>query len=187
MNNALSFLNDLAQWLGQWVPRIVLVQPTHRGVLFGSRGSARELAAGLRVYWPIAQVLVLVPVTTQSVHLCSQMLPAEATPGEIIPRVTLCATAIQFRVSNAVLFATKALSPHSFIDNRTSAAVARHLDKRDDLTRWAAAVVSELRGEAAPFGIEIERLDFTGFATGVAVKNVNDWNYTDAQNGKRPE
>lgn len=186
MNNALSFLNDLAVWLGRWVPRLVLIEPTHRGVLFGPRGSARELAPGLRVYWPIAQALVLVPITTQSVHLCPQMLPAESA-GEIIPRVTLCATAIQFRVCDAVRFATKALSPHALIDNRSSAAVARHLDKRADLRAWASAVVAELREEVQPFGIAVERLDFTGFATGVALKNVSDWNYGDAQTGKRPE
>lgn len=47
MTGALSFLNDLAQWLGRWVPRLVLVEPTHRGVLFGPRGSARQVGPGL--------------------------------------------------------------------------------------------------------------------------------------------
>jgi len=186
MTSALSFLNDLAQWLGRWIPRLVLIEPTHRGVIFGPRGSARKAGPGLIVYWPITHALVQVPVTTQSVHLCSQMLPAPAAVGEIIPRVTLCATAIQFRVSDPVLFATKALSPHSLIDNRSSAAVARHVDKRENLKAWALAVVEELREEVQPFGIIVERLDFTGFATGVAIKNVSDWNYVDAQTGMRP-
>jgi hypothetical protein len=189
MTGALSFLNDLAQWLGRWVPRLVLIEPTHRGVLFGPRGATRELQPGLRVYWPITHVLVLVPVTTQSLHLCSQMLPpaAKAPRGEIVPRVRLVATAIQFRIVDAVLAATKALHTQAVIDNRTSAAVARHLAHSEDLQAWSAAVIADLRRELQPFGVLVERLDFTGFATGIALKNVSDWNYADSVSGKRPE
>lgn len=185
MNNALSFLNDLAQWLGRWIPRLVLIQPTHRGVLFGPRGGARELPPGLRVYWPITHVLIEVPVTTQSVQLSSQILPIDGT-GEIIPRVLLCAQAVQFRVVDAVLHSTKALHTFSLIDNRASAAVARHVHLRADLQEWSAAVVADLKDELVPFGVVVERLDFTQHGIGVALKNVSDWSYADNATGTRP-
>lgn len=186
VTGALSFLNDLAQWLGRWIPRLVIVQPTHRGVLFGPRGSARELAPGLRCYWPITHVLLLVPVTTQSVQLNAQLLPIEDA-GAIIPRVLLCAAAVQFRVENAVLVSTKALHTFGLVDNRASAAVARHLNLRGDLQAWSAAVIADLRSELEPFGVLVERLDFTQHGTGVALKNVSDWNYSDTMSGKRPD
>src|SRR3954454_6857665 len=125
MSNALSFLNDLAQWLGRWVPRLVLIEVTHLGVLFGPRGTARLVGAGLRTYWPIAQNLLLVPVTTQSVQLYSQILPAPQNSGDIVPRVRVVSTAIQYRITDPLAFATKALSPHALVDNRAAAAVAR--------------------------------------------------------------
>jgi hypothetical protein len=186
MSTALSFLNDLAQWLGRWVPRLVLIEVTHRGVLFGPRGTARLVGPGLRTYWPIAQNLLLVPITTQSVQLFSQMLPASQNPADIVPRVRLVATAIQYRIADPLAFATKALSPHALIDNRTAAAVARHVREDSDLPAWSAAVLSEVRAEVEPFGMAIERLDFTGFAIGVALKNLQDWSNDDNAAGKRP-
>lgn len=185
MNNALSFLNDLAQWLGRWIPRLVLVEPTHRGVLFGPRGGTRELLPGLRVYWAITHALVLVPVTTQSVQIASQILPIESQ-GEMIPRVLLCAAAIQFRVNDAVLSATKALHTFSLVDNRASAAISRHSHLRADMSAWSRAAVIDLRDELAPFGVVVERLDFTQHGTGVALKNVSDWSYSDNSAGTRP-
>jgi len=186
MTSALAFLNDLAQWLGRWIPRLVLIEPTHRGVLFGPRGSARQVGPGLVVYWPITHALVQVPVTTQSVQLSSQVLPLAAAAAGIVPHVLLCAAAVQFRVHDAVLTATKALHTHALIDNRAQAAVARHVGQRDDLAAWAAAVVDELEMELRPFGVTLERLDFTQHGTGVALKNVSDWNYSDSAHGTRP-
>src|SRR4051812_15931931 len=170
MSTALSFLNDLAQWLGRGGPPLVLIEGTHLGGLFGPRGTARLVGAGLRTYWPIAQNLLLVPVTTQSVQLYAQILPAAQSPTDIIPRVRLVSTAIQYRIADPLAFATKALSPHALIDNRTAAAVARHVREHADLPVWSAAALADVRREVEPFGIAIERLAFTGLAIGVALK-----------------
>jgi regulator of protease activity HflC (stomatin/prohibitin superfamily) len=183
----LSFINDLAQWLGRWIPRLVLIEPTHRGVLFGPRGSARLTGPGLVCYWPITHALELVPVTTRSVQLNAQVLPLErlTVPG-IVPHIMLCGVAVQFRVEDAVLAATKALHINALVDNRVQASVARHRAHSGNLEAWANAVVSDLRLELAPFGIVVERLDFTQHGTGVALKNVSDWNYSDSSSGARP-
>lgn len=186
MTGALSFLNDLAQWLGRWIPRLVLIEPTHLGVLFGPKGSARQVGPGLVYYWPITHALILVPVTTQSVQLSTQILPVSSDEG-LLPRVLICAVAVQFRTEDAVTAATKALHAHALIDNRASAAVARHLGKRGDLLAWSAAVVTDLRDELKTFGIVVDRLDFTQHGTGVALKNLSDWNYSDSSTGARPK
>ena len=182
---ALSWINDLVQWLGRWVPRLVLIEPTHRGVLFGPRGSAREVGPGLVTYWPITHALVLVPITTQSVQLSAQVLPY-VDDGALIPRVLLCAAAIQFRIERPVEATTNALHVLALVDNRSQAALARHIARRDDLVDWAQATLSDLRADMVPFGLVIERLDFIHHGTGVAIKNVSDWNYSDMANGTRP-
>lgn len=181
---ALAWLNDLVQWFGRWVPRLVLIEPTHRGVRFGPRGSARQVGPGLVVYWPITHSLVLIPVTTQSTCLSAQVLP-HADEAGIIPRIHLCAAAVQFRVTSPVEAATKSLNVHAVIDNRTQAAIARHVEARDDRAEWARLVVAELRGELERFGIEVERLDFVNQGTGVALKNIADWGYADNLKGER--
>lgn len=188
MTSALSWLNDLAQWLGRWFPRLVLIEPTHHGVRFGPVGGARRVGPGLVCYWPITHVLVQMPITTQSIQLCAQILPARIQNDErLVPHITVCAAAIQFRVVDAVSAATKALNLHALIDNRTSAAIARNVREREDVQRWAEAVVSELTSELEPFGIVIERLDFTQLGAGVALKNVSDWSYGDNETGLRPK
>ena len=187
MTGALSWLNDLLQWLGRWVPRMVLIQPTHRGVRFGPTGKSCEVGPGLIVYWPITHIVINVPVTTQSLQLNAQALPATVKDGEIVPRVLLCAAAVQYRVSNAVRAATRALSLHALVDNRTQAAIARHVSLSEDTTAWSRTVIRELRRELRPFGVVVERMDFTQNGTGVALKNVSDWNYTDRESGTRPD
>lgn len=185
MTPALTWINDLVQWLGRWVPRMVLIEPTHRGVKFGPRGSATPAGPGLVVYWPITHVLVEVPVTTQSIQLSTQLLPFAHAEEAIIPRVSLCAAAIQYRVSDPVVATTNVLKLHALVDNRASAAIARRHHPGIDPIEWARLVVEELRAELLPFGVVVERLDFTQNGTGVALKNVADWNYTDNVDGKR--
>jgi regulator of protease activity HflC (stomatin/prohibitin superfamily) len=187
MTTALSWLNDLAQWLGRWIPRLVLIEPTHRGVLFGPKGSARQVGPGLVLYWPITHELVQVPVTTQSIQLTSQVLPAADARERIVPHITVCAVAIQFRVTDAVRAATKVLNLHALVDNRTSAAIARYIAHRDDPEEWADAAVADLRRDLQPFGVAIERMDFTQLGTGIALKNMSDWTYGDNEAGTRPK
>jgi regulator of protease activity HflC (stomatin/prohibitin superfamily) len=181
--NALAWLNDLVQWFGRWVPRLTLIEPTHRGVLFGPRGGARAVGPGLVLYWPISHALVLVPVTTQSLQLCSQVLPGGGVE-RWMPCVTVCAAAIQIRVNDPVLAATRALNLHALIDNRASAAIARW--RMEDRGVWAERVRDDMKKELAEYGVVLERFDFTQFGEGVALKNISDWSYDDNQSGTRP-
>lgn len=186
--NALAWLNDLVQWLGRWVPRLILIEPTHRGVLFGPSGSAKEKGPGLVLYWPITHAMTLVAVTTQSVQINAQALPLKTDDSALIPRVLLCAAAVQFRVDDPVAFATKALHAHALVDNRTQAAIARHRDEHgEDRQHWIDAARLDLVEELAPFGFVIERLDITQSGTGMALKNISDWSYSDSVGGKRPD
>lgn len=182
---ALAWLNDLVQWFARWVPRLVLIEPTHRGVLFGPRGGAREVGPGLVVYWPITHALTQLAVTTQSVNLSAQILPI-AGDTALLPRVLLCAVAIQFKIVRPVAAATKALHIHALVDNRAQAALARNMAQREDLKAWSVVTVDELRRDLEPYGVDVERLDFVQHGTGMALKNVADWGYSDGTDGKRP-
>ncbi len=185
---AFAWLNELAQWFARWVPRLVLVEPTHRGVLFGPKGGSRKTGPGLVLFWPITHALTLVPITTQSVQLSSQVLPLKSDPATIIPRVLLVAVAIQFRVDEPVAFATKSLHAHALVDNRTAAAIARHFRPEEtDLQAWALQAKADLLEELKPYGVVVERLDITQSGYGVALKNIADWNFSDHASGKRPE
>lgn len=179
MTQAFTWINDIVQWLGRWVPKLVLVPPTHCGVRFGPRGGAKACGPGLVVYWPITHVLVQMPVTTQSMQICGQILPLPRTEG-ILPDCAVAVAAIQFRVTDPVMAATKCLKPQAIVDNRGTAAIARAWPgKLTTDGAWIERARAELADDLAPFGLGLERLDMTQLGIGVALKQLNDWAYSD--------
>jgi hypothetical protein len=185
VNQALSWLNDLIQWLGRWFPRLVLVHPTHKGVRFGLRGAAVPVGPGLVVFWPIIHDLIQVPVTTISYQTCAQTLSIEG--GSVVPHVAVIGNAVQFRVTDPVKAAVGALNFHAIVDNRVQAAIAKHW--RGEITdrSWCAHAYYEAAEALVKFGIELQHLDVTHIGRGVALKNISDWSYSDTTNGKRAE
>ncbi len=189
MSAALAWLNDLIQWLGRWIPRLVLIHPTHRGVKFGPRGRAVQVGPGLVVYWPITHDLLQVPVTTQSIQLCGQILPMPDA-GAIVPRVAVCTLNVQFAIIDAVKAATKVLHFQALVSNRAHALAAEYWDSSGFVARdphaWIRKAEADLREEMADYGIVLLSLDSTGVGIGVVLKNVSDWSYADTVDGKRP-
>ena len=184
MSGAFAWLNDLMTWLGRFVPRLLLVPPTHRGVRFGPRGGVREVGPGLLVYWPITHNILQIPVTTQSVQFCGQILLGDDSGALLVPRVSMCSTAIQFRVVDPVKAAMSALNLYALIDNRASAAIARHFNAKVPADEWVKMAAADLDGAIAAYGINLERLDLTQAGSGIAVKNISDWSHSDQAEGK---
>lgn len=186
MGAALSWLNDLAQWLGRWFPRLVLIHPTHCGVRFGRGGSAISVGPGVVIYWPIVHDLVQVPVTTISYQSCGQILHL-VDDGAIVPHVAVIATAVQFRVVDPIKAAVRALNFHAVVDNRIQAAVSKHWKGVLIDRAWCVEAKSEAAAALTPYGIELEHLDLTSVGKGCALKNLADWSYADSLEGKRPQ
>lgn len=180
--NGFAWLNELMQWLARWVPRITLIEATHAGVLFGPGGSVSRLYPGLTWYWPISHALLLVPMTTQSVQMSGQVLELEDA-GAIVPRVLICSVAVQYRIADPLLAATKALKVHALVDNRAQAAIAT--TREPDRQRWLNAASAQLSTALYPFGVVVERMDFTQVGIGVAVKQVEAGAWQDEQHGMR--
>jgi hypothetical protein len=189
MSAALSWLNDLIQWLGRWIPRLVLIHPTHRGVRFGPSGRAVAVGPGLIVYWPITHDLIEVPVTRQSLQLCGQTLPMADDHAALIPRVTVCTLNLQFSISDPVKAATRILNFHAVVANRAQALAAAYWMRAADKngTGWLLNAARDLALEMEEYGIDLTALDVAGLGTGVILKNISDWSYSDNSNGKRPE
>lgn len=184
--SALAWLNDLVQWFGKLFPRLTMVPPTHRGVLFGPKGGAKEKGPGLVLWWPIIQELRQVPVTVQSIQVCARCMPHKlsASSAVLVPKVSICGLAIQYRVVDAVKSAVNVLSLHSLVDNRCQAAVGNHWSDLEGARNSVEAAVHEMKpwlvGE---FGVELDRVDITHLGTVVGVMQLADWNYSDQDSG----
>lgn len=187
MTGALAWLNDLAQWVGRWFPRLIIVHPTHCGVRFGRGGSALAVGAGLIFYWPLIHDLIQVPITTISYQTCAQTLPAGQTAGSIFPRNAVVACAVQFRIVDPIKASINALNFHAIVDNRVRAAImANWAAEGSDNSSWCADAKRMAAFVLQDYGIEIEHLDATDIGLGCALKNISDWSYSDGTDGKRP-
>lgn len=184
MNAALTWLNDLAQWIGRWFPRLVVVHPTHQGVRFGPRGVSKAVGPGLVVYWPLIHDLVQIPVTTISYQTCSQTLAIAS--DSLVPHIALVANAVQFRIVDPIKAAVNVLNFHAIVDNRVQAAVAKHWRGNLDDRAWCESARAEAAADLREYGIELHHLDVTNFGKGCALKNLADWGHSDTADGKRP-
>lgn len=214
--NALAWLNDLMQWLGKWIPRLVLVHGTHRGVLFGPKGGVRQAGPGLVFYWPITHDMIEVPVTMQSIQLVSQMMPMKQldgipaiagidatemeqlvqfamtrTPGGSFPQCVFVTLNVQFSITSPIKAATKVLYFHALVSNKASSCAMREwLAGERNLygkTEWLDTAREKLTAELEGFGIKLECLELAGMAPGVAVKQMSDWTWSDTSTGTRPK
>jgi len=70
---AFDWLGDMVRWLGRFVPRVMLIRQTHRGVCF-TLHKARKIGPGLVWYWPLISELVLVCIVRQTINLHYQCL-----------------------------------------------------------------------------------------------------------------
>lgn len=184
--NALAWLNDLMTALGKWIPRLELIPATHRAVRFGPRGGVSPRGPGLIIYWPILQAVVRFPVTTQSIQLSAQIFAEDSQntiQGFRLPEVRIVAAAVQFRIVDPVKAALGSLHLHALVDNRTSAAIARHAKTDSDPATWMKAAASDAACELEPYGVKLERLDLTQNGSGLALKQISDWNYADSVDG----
>jgi len=161
-----------------------MVPPTHRGVRFGPRGDAVERGPGLVAWWPLIQQLIRIPVTTQSLQISARCMIHDAGDG-LIPRVEICALAVQYRVDEAVRAATRCLDLHALVDNRAQAAMARAwagLD-RGSVETAAETARRRLTESLATYGLVVERVDVTHAGLGIAVLSFDSWGYNDDSQG----
>lgn len=162
-----QWLGDLLKQIGRIFPRVSLVLPTHRGILFGPKGGATARGPGLVLWWPAFNELVKVNVVTRSFDVSPICLPLLYTVREgnsklvNLPEVAICSLAVQFKVVDPKKMAMNVVSVLPLIDNRLQAAVSSKWT--GDITQ-AHGIVKKLYFQLQDemldkFGVYIERVD----------------------------
>src|SRR5882672_841138 len=73
MESALAWVGQVAEWFGQFIPRVRNIRCTHRGVKF-KRGRLLLCQPGLTIYWPLTTDYFDYPVVRQAEELREQTL-----------------------------------------------------------------------------------------------------------------
>jgi regulator of protease activity HflC (stomatin/prohibitin superfamily) len=74
MENAFMWLRDIADWLGMFVPRRVIVDSTHGWVKFVKGGKIITGGPQIVMFWPVTTNLHTYPTARQAVSLPSQVI-----------------------------------------------------------------------------------------------------------------
>lgn len=82
MESALAWIGEIAAWVGQFVPRWIIVPVTHGAVKFVRGHKVVPLTPGWHIYWPLTTELQTHAVVRQAVCLRPQTLTT--TDGKTI-------------------------------------------------------------------------------------------------------
>jgi regulator of protease activity HflC (stomatin/prohibitin superfamily) len=74
MESALAWIGHIADWLGQWIPRWVILDTTQGGIKFVGGSQVRVCGPGVHFYWPARTTLVVYPTARQTDRLSTQTM-----------------------------------------------------------------------------------------------------------------
>jgi regulator of protease activity HflC (stomatin/prohibitin superfamily) len=77
MDSALAWIGWIAQWIGQFIPRWVIVDTTHGAVKWIKGSRVVALGPGLHWYWPVTTNFNTYPTARQATDLRTQTLETE--------------------------------------------------------------------------------------------------------------
>lgn len=70
---ALDWIGYIAEWIGNFIPRIIHVKKNYEGVIF-TRKNASKIGPGIHIYLPLWSSVDLYPIKRQTLNLPSQIL-----------------------------------------------------------------------------------------------------------------
>lgn len=82
MGDALAWVGQIAEWVGQFVPRWQIIPATHNGLKFIKGHTLKTLAPGVHFWWPATTILQVYPTARQTVDLRTQTLVT--TDGKVV-------------------------------------------------------------------------------------------------------
>lgn len=166
MTGALTWLNEAMVWLASWIPRLVIVLATERGIRYRHGADVSVLEPGLHVYWPIVTRVQVVNVMRQVLNLSMQTL---TTADE---RTIIASGVLVYRIVDVEKYLVANHDADAGIDEVTCAAIRQVLLAMDMDTIQAASVGGvmddKLRRQSrkvlAPFGVRVESCRLTDCA-----------------------
>lgn len=73
MGGAFEWIGWVAEWLGKFFPRWLIIRATHGGVKFVHGARIVPLGPGVHWYWPVVTEIDTYPVARQAVDLATQI------------------------------------------------------------------------------------------------------------------
>jgi len=166
MNDALGWVGQLVEWVGQFIPRWEIVNTTQGAVKFVRGSRIIALGPGIHWYWPVMTEFVVYPTARQANTLPSQTLLT--SDGNVVAVTAL----IVFEVADVAALVAHTYEPDNTVEDIAQAAVHDVLCQQswDHLRNQAhsRALHTLLRQEAQrglkPYGVRVLRVNLIDLA-----------------------
>lgn len=170
IESALGWIGEIARFLGSLVPRLLIVQSSHRAVAYRWGRHVVELGPGPHVYWPLVTPIETCAVVRQVLDLPTQLL--ETADG----RTVVASGVIEYEIANVVAFLAETENGYDSIRLVATAAVRNLVmdSTREELGAADADVAERLLTSAVqedlePYGVRVLRARLSDFAAVRAV------------------
>lgn len=164
METAFAWIGEIARFIGAFIPRLVIIMVSHRGVKYVRGKHAVLIEPGLHLYWPLTTELETCAVVRQVLNLQSQIL--ETSDGHTV----VAAGLVVYEIDDALAFLAENENPYESIDDVATAAIRRVVISLplNELRKGRAALDNRLTRETqkllADFGVRVLYARLTDFA-----------------------
>ena len=165
MNEALSFIKEIWDFITSLIPSLRIVPVTHAGVKYVRGSKVKEFGSGIVWYWPIVTLLDVCPIVSRVVDLPRQTL----TTRDGVPVVV--GGLMQIKIVDTVTYFTSIDDADSAIIEMCQSAIRTVVGSNtwDDLRSLRRNVIHNALGREAEkaieqYGVEVELARLTDLA-----------------------
>lgn len=117
METALAWIGQIADWIGRFIPRWIILDTTEGAVKYVRGSKAVALGPGIHWYWPLVTIITQYPTARQADRLQTQTITTRDSKTIIVGGVVV------YRVTDVLLLVTTTHSAASAIKDMTMTAV----------------------------------------------------------------
>lgn len=166
MEAAFAWIGQIAEWIGQFFPRWVIVRSTHGGVKWVRGHRVVPLEPGIHFWWPVTTELLIYPTARQSTNLRGQTLVTKDDKAILVSGL------IVYEVSDIEALVGQTFEPDDTIEEITLGVINRVCcrktwrELRDDHEsgKLDKELLHRTRQALAPYGVKVLRTALTDLA-----------------------
>jgi regulator of protease activity HflC (stomatin/prohibitin superfamily) len=179
MDTAFSWIGQIAEWLGRWIPQILIVRATHAGVKFVRGKRVKEMRPGMHIYWPLTTEVSILPTARQTHNLVTQVMMTKDKHQVVVGGVVI------YTITNIVDALSENWDVSDTIGDITQTALVAVITSwslEDLISKITTDLERELtvatRERLRPYGVKVHKCALTDFSTCKVLKLLSDGSST---------
>lgn len=169
-----SWITDLFQWFGTWIPRVIIVRATQEGVKYKMGYKVVKLTPGVHIYLPALSDIEIVYIVRQSLDLVPQTIVCQDG------KVCIFSGVVMYSINDVIKYLTKNFDSDQAISEIALAEMRGVLVNKtfEEIQRDSKVLTNQLTKAITEglndFGVCLEYVRLKEFAPCKVLKIVKD-------------